>query len=79
MAFRHTTLGAAVTESPKEAAKTIAAEFKRHDGYATSVAETLGVDIATLNRWLRKLSDAGFDVREIAKTPARRYRASEKD
>lgn len=77
MAFKFTAMGALIAESPEKAARQIAAEFKRQKGYATSVAEKLGVDIATLNRWLKRLSDAGYDVREMAGTPARRYRPSE--
>lgn len=74
MAFRYTEMGTLVATSPKEAANQLAAKFKEADGYATSVAEACGVDVATLNRWMKRLSDAGFDVRKLAKTPAKRYR-----
>lgn len=57
MAYRHSELGEQVTSDPTKAAKTIIRAAKKVDGIMTPLADELGVNRATLYRWIETLDN----------------------
>lgn len=60
MAFRYSEIGQQVATNPKQAHAKLAALFVRHRYNRKAVAEHLGVNLATLQRWLRRLEEQGL-------------------
>lgn len=73
MAFRDNEMGRLVRENPEEAANQLSTRLAEYDGNVRRLAESLEVPVSTISRWRAKLLDEGFDLREMANAPAKRY------
>lgn len=55
MAYRPNEMGMLVTINPDQARKRLLSAFTKCDGGTTQVANKLGVNIATVKRWIARL------------------------
>lgn len=55
-------IGRNVQVDPALAAADLSAKLERFNGSITTTAKSLGVDHATLRRWIRVLKEAGHEV-----------------
>ena len=54
MAYRDTDIGLMLRVKPDQTKKKLLRLFKKHDGNTTYVADDVGVDVATVKRWIIK-------------------------
>lgn len=60
MAFRHHELSALLAEHPAQAHRRLVQLFRLHAGNSRAVARSVGVDRATVFRWIDRLCGVGY-------------------
>lgn len=63
MTYRNIDIGRLVKKSPENAAKRLLEELGKNGGNIVWTAERIGVDVATLRRWIAKLDAADGKLR----------------
>lgn len=64
MARRFVKLGAYLRINPEKTREILLAKYREHDGNTIRTSDELGVAISTLNRWVDRLDELGYPMKE---------------